>query len=603
MTQLPDRLSARRTLLGWQRVVVPAVVASVVVSLVTAPMASLTVLTAAGTGFYLFGLGWKARMISSALNERAVATRPPLLHDTDVPTYTVLVPLYEEGDVVDGLIDHLGRLDYPHHKLQVLLLCEHDDDETLTAIGRTVLPSFVELVVCPPGTPRTKPRACNVGLERATGELCVIYDAEDRPQLDQLRLAATEFARSPHDVVCVQARLDYHNARHNWLTRFFTVEYNHWFELLLPALSARELPLPLGGTSNHFRTEALHQLGGWDPYNVTEDADLGMRLYAAGYRTDVIDSVTWEEACSQLRPWIRQRTRWTKGYMQTFLVHVRSLSWATRRPRPVRALAAFVLLVGGTPAVNLINPLFWGLLLVHALTRSELIVRIIPGPVLYLGVVSLVAGNLLFVFVYIVGVGHSSRWYLGRSAVLSPTYWALMSLATWRALLQIIVEPHLWEKTPHGLTEYPASAGAPRTGGDDTPPGAAQVAPSETPARARGRVPVLATASPTPDQVQVFDLSEVEVPVEVPGWVRRAASVGARLVVVGVLALLGAGAAELATQPSLLPPNEPELAQPDRLDARLTGATVRSETADAPAQEPAAAPVPSPRSDDPSDGE
>ena len=305
--------------------------------------------------------------------------------------------------------------------------------------------------MCPDGVPRTKPRACNYGLEQATGELCVIYDAEDRPEYDQLRLAADAFHAAPADVVCLQAPLDYHNHDHNLLTRFFTVEYNFWFDLLLPGLVRSAFPVPLGGTSNHLRVAELRALGGWDPYNVTEDADLGMRLHAAGGRTRMLASVTLEEACSRLRPWIRQRTRWQKGYLQT---------WAAPQPRTaafaarggLRAAACLHLLVGGCVVVNLLNPPLWGLTIYFAITRADWVLALFPGFLLYPAVLSLVIGNFFFLYVNFLAVLHRERWHLVHAVVLMPLYWLLMSVAAWRALGQLVTSLHVWEKTPHGLS-------------------------------------------------------------------------------------------------------------------------------------------------------
>ena len=218
-------------------------------------------------------------------------------------------------------------------KLQVLLLMEADDDETIAAAKAARPPDHVRFVVVPAGGPQTKPKACNVGLALAEGEFLVIYDAEDRPEPGQLREVVARFLETPDDVVCLQARLNYFNARENLLTRMFTLEYSFWFDDMLPGLDAMRLPIPLGGTSNHFRVSALRELGGWDPYNVTEDADLGVRAAAEGKTVGIIESTTWEEACSEWKAWIRQRTRWIKGYMVTALVHM-------RRPRQLSARRA-----------------------------------------------------------------------------------------------------------------------------------------------------------------------------------------------------------------------------------------------------------------------
>ena len=243
--------------------------------------------------------------------------------DIELPTFTILVPAYREANVVSEVVDHVSELDYPLSKLQVLLLLEADDTETILAAKAARPPDFVRLVVVPPGGPQTKPKACNVGLAMAEGEFLVIYDAEDRPEPGQLREVVAAFRRATPETVCVQARLNYFNTETNILTRMFTLEYSFWFDYMLPGLDALKLPIPLGGTSNHFRVDALRELGGWDPFNVTEDADLGVRASAMGLEVGIIDSTTWEEACSEWTAWIRQRTRWIKGYMVTTLVQLK----------------------------------------------------------------------------------------------------------------------------------------------------------------------------------------------------------------------------------------------------------------------------------------
>lgn len=450
-----DAVSARRTFVTWQWVAPGILGAATLIAAGVRPRLTATVLLSLGIGVYAAVVTYKARLIHRSLAGRDRPARPRLLPDERLPRYTILVPLYDEAAMVEGLATHLAALDYPADRYEVLFLCEPDDRATMAAVRSFLHLGDFRLLTAPDAPPRTKPRACDVGLAAATGKLLVIYDAEDRPEPDQLRVAASAFAESGPEVLCLQARLDYHNHRHNWLTRSFANEYNAWFDLLLPALSARELPIPLGGTSNHFRVDGLRSLGGWDPYNVTEDADLGVRLYAAGHRTGMIDSVTWEEACSRLVPWTRQRTRWMKGYLQTALVHTRSLRWLRKRRNPVRALVAFLVMVPGTPGVCLLNPVFWGLFGIHLATKSELIVSLFPTPLLYLGVVNLVVGNLLFVAVNLMAAHQRERWHLGTAAVTAPVYWALMSFAAWRATFQLLRDPHRWEKTPHGLTTSP----------------------------------------------------------------------------------------------------------------------------------------------------
>lgn len=258
------------------------------------------------------------------------------LDPDSLPVYTVLVPMYKEPEVAEKIIRAVTALDYPQDKLDVKLLLEEDDAVTRGKVAAVVdrLPSCVEVLACPKvaaGEPRTKPRACNWGLSRARGEYLVIYDAEDHPEGDQLKKAIVTFrkleAAGQERVACLQAKLNYFNPRQNVLTRFFALEYTAWFDLFLPGLHALHTPIPLGGTSNHFKMEALVQLGGWDPYNVTEDCDLGLRLARQGFLTHILDSTTWEEANSRVGNWVRQRSRWVKGYFQTHLVHTRDSYW------------------------------------------------------------------------------------------------------------------------------------------------------------------------------------------------------------------------------------------------------------------------------------
>lgn len=301
----------------------------------------LTVLTFALSIAYAVVILYRLGSVFLALFFRAIGRpyehrpTPEQLADLkpeDLPVFTILVPMYKEPEVAQKIAHAVTSFDYPVDKLDVKLLLEEDDPQTRGTVDEFFdrLPKCVEVLVCPrvpKGEPRTKPRACNWGLEKARGQYLVIYDAEDQPEGDQLKKAVHTFrkleAAGQQKVVCLQAKLNYFNARHNWLTRFFTLEYTTWFDLFLPGLHAFGTPIPLGGTSNHFRTSVLKEVGGWDPFNVTEDCDLGERLARRGYRTHILDSTTWEEANSHVGNWIRQRSRWVKGYIQTHLVHTR----------------------------------------------------------------------------------------------------------------------------------------------------------------------------------------------------------------------------------------------------------------------------------------
>ena len=259
---------------------------------------------------------WLALRITGALVRRPKKKPAPGVSENALPVYTIIAALYQEASSVDGLLSAIERLDYPREKLDVILAVEADDSETLSTIAarRNRLP--VTVIPVPDIGPRTKPKALNVALPFARGAFTVVYDAEDRPEPGQLHCALQAFRDGGADLACVQARLCIDNTADSLLARYFTAEYAAQFDVFLPGLSAMQLPLPLGGSSNHFHTATLRRIGGWDAYNVTEDADLGMRLARFGYRADIIDSTTYEEAPANAGPWLRQRTRWFKGWMQ-----------------------------------------------------------------------------------------------------------------------------------------------------------------------------------------------------------------------------------------------------------------------------------------------
>ncbi|WP_424935941.1 MULTISPECIES: glycosyltransferase [Bacteria] len=376
--------------------------------------------------------------------------------DSALPVYTILVPAYREANVIGKLLASIDRLDYPRSKLDVILLLEADDDETQRAVREGSLPAYVRTLVVPPGVPQTKPRACNYGLRFARGEYLVVYDAEDRPEPGQLRHAVDAFERplrnrrDTRPIGALQCGLHYFNARHNALTRLFAVEYAFWFDAMLPGLQRLRLPVPLGGTSNHFRVDLLREIGGWDAYNVTEDADLGLRVASRGYRIDVLDSVTWEEACAQVPAWVRQRTRWIKGYMMTGAVNSRHpVRWVRRNG--ARALASLLLLIAGTPVAFLAYPL---LLLASAAMLVPPIAQAVSLPSWFVVSAFAVAAAS---HVLMIGASMHSAWRrhdagVALAALLAPVYWLLHSLAAYRALWQLYVSPFHWEKTPHGLT-------------------------------------------------------------------------------------------------------------------------------------------------------
>jgi cellulose synthase/poly-beta-1,6-N-acetylglucosamine synthase-like glycosyltransferase len=430
-------------------------------ALLLAPLATVTAAIAIATAIYLATLVYRLMMFRAALGApetlvvddaeaRAIPSRR-------LPMYTILVPAYREPEVVAALIEDLRRLEYPAHRLDIKLLLEADDPATLEAAQEARPGANVEILRLLPSMPRTKPKACNVGLGRARGRFVTIYDAEDRPDPLQLRRAVAAFGRLPSEVVCLQAKLSYHNAGQNLITRWFTAEYALWFGQLLPGLIKLGAPVPLGGTSNHFRRETLVRLGGWDAFNVTEDADLGIRLHRLGFRTRVLESVTLEEANSDFVNWAKQRSRWYKGYLQTWLVHM-------RHPRRLyqqigmRGIVGFNLFVGGTPFLAMLNPVFWALTAIWFLAKPPVVLELFPAWLYYTSMLSFALGNFVFLFTAVVGARAAGRPGLVFAALLSPVYWVMMSIAAIKALAQLIAAPAFWEKTVHGLDRLPVGA-------------------------------------------------------------------------------------------------------------------------------------------------
>ncbi len=375
------------------------------------------------------------------------------LADNELPTYTIFCPLYKEWRVIPQFVTAMSRLDYPKDKLQVMLLLEEDDQATLAKVSTFNLPEYFEVFVIPDSLPKTKPKACNFGLQKAKGEYCVIFDAEDIPEKDQLKKAFLAFQKVDPKIACIQAKLNFYNPHHNILTKVFTSEYSLWFDLILTGLQSINALIPLGGTSNHFKTSMLHQLKGWDAFNVTEDCDLGIRLVKKGYQTAIVDSTTHEEANSNLKNWMGQRSRWVKGYIQSYFVHMRDPK-AFLQDFKNPHLFTFQIVIGGKVLSMLINPLLWILTISYFVFRPTLghfIESFFPGPLLYLAVFSAVVGNFLYFYYYMIGCAKRGYYDLIKFGFLVPIYWLMMSVATWIALYKIIAEPHYWFKTKHGL--------------------------------------------------------------------------------------------------------------------------------------------------------
>ena len=468
----PDQ-SARSVLTRSQQILGSIGLVGLAIALVLAPRETLVTASALISIGFLASVLFKfvVCMVGVQREDDEAVTGEDLaaLADRDLPMYTVLVPVYKEAGVVADLIANLGALDYPAEKLEILLLLEENDTETIEAARAANPPQTITFLFVPPGAPQTKPKACNVGLFLARGEYLVIYDAEDKPDPDQLRKAVVAFRRGGERLVCVQAALNYWNAGDNWLTRMFTTEYSFWFDYMLPGLEHLGLPIPLGGTSNHFRTSALRDLGGWDPFNVTEDADLGIRAAALGWQVGVLNSTTFEEANCVAGNWVRQRSRWIKGYLQTLLVHLRH-PVALVRTAGLRQTLSFALLIGGTPASFLFTPPLYLIFVVSLLLPPDVLSPYFPGWVLWVSLLNLLVGNGMMIYISMMGAFKRRRYDLVRWSLLNPAYWLLHATASYKALWQLITKPHYWEKTIHGLSTSHTAAESGSGPGDGSDP-------------------------------------------------------------------------------------------------------------------------------------
>lgn len=380
--------------------------------------------------------------------KRTPSTAHMEMDDSTLPIYTILVPMYQETESLPNLLQAMERLDYPAAKLDIKLVLE-DDDTAMIEAAKALRPRYqFDIVLVPKSQPRTKPKACNYALRFARGEYVTIFDADDRPDPEQLKKAIHTFQNSPPEVICLQARLNYYNTHDNWLTRCFSLEYAMLFNVLLYGMEFFRIPILLGGTSNHISLAKLKELGEWDPYNVTEDADLGTRLATRGYVTHMLDSDTLEEAPISLHAWVRQRSRWVKGYMQTWIVHMRRPGELFTQFRP-HGFLGFQCFVAMASFSYLTAPIVWLIALLWLFGNADFFPH-------WLFIVA--TGNLLLNFVvHILTAAHTAskyerhRFALFVCALTYPFYLILHSVASYVSLYQFFAKPYFWEKTRHGL--------------------------------------------------------------------------------------------------------------------------------------------------------
>ncbi len=450
----PKPFSLRKGASLWQKTGVSALFVGIFAGLSLAPIQSLvalTYLTAVIIG--LNGVLW----LTSALCGRKDVERPSHHDDSPQiadhrppPRVSILVALYREAEVAPLLIEALRALNYPPELLDVKLILEADDDETGPALLAQNPPPFVEILVTPDGGPRTKPRALNFAMEFAKGDIIGVYDAEDRPHPDQIRQIAAQFAASPPEVACIQARLGFYNTSENFITRCFEIEYSSWFDVMLPGLRRLGLPILLGGTSFFIRRGALAAAGGWDSYNVTEDADLGVMLARAGKQTALSRSLTGEEASSRPGAWIKQRSRWLKGYLATWITHMAEPIKLWRDLGSWRFIWLNVILLSAVLGYLALPFLWVGAVMTSIKPFGDILPNSLAFALHDLGFVTALSVVAMLIAAFL-GLLRRGRASLIPVALLLPIYWPLGAAAAYLAVYELIVAPSSWRKTQHGV--------------------------------------------------------------------------------------------------------------------------------------------------------
>ena len=442
-------LSAGTRTWSWQLLALAVFAGLLVGSAAAAPDVANDALLAGLTIAFLPVVLLRLAVVALGLLPQHRAIFTARIPDAVLPVYSILLPMFREGQVLPDLVAAISAIDYPAAKLDVLLVLEKVDAETRSVAESLELPGFMRVILVPDSQPRTKPKALNYALQFARGDYVVVYDAEDVPEPDQLRQAVARFHDSRAGFICLQGRLNIHNARESWLTRQFAIEYSVLFDITLPGLAKLGLPIPLGGTSNHFPRAVLDRWIGWDPFNVTEDADLGIRLARTGGRIGMLSSTTWEEAPVRFGGWLPQRTRWLKGWMQTYLVHTRQPARLLRELGPA-CFAGVHVYSGGLVLSALVFPLFCGLTMLEIWQGGWHPPRGMPGRALWtLAVFNIMAAYMASVLAAVVAAWRRGRIWLTLGAPFMPIYWLLISLAAYRALYQLATAPHFWEKTEH----------------------------------------------------------------------------------------------------------------------------------------------------------
>lgn len=455
--RVPPEASCRTwNIAGYRRVISALPVFTVfAVLMVTAPIWTLTIAML----FAFATLVMTTLLKALALGAQLLDKTPERSRHTEIdetpfrlPKVSILVPLLHEKEIAGALIKRLSRLTYPKSQLNVLLVLEAGDTITRATLARTTLPNWISVIEVPEANQlTTKPRALNYALDFCDGSIVGVWDAEDAPEPDQIERVVRRFRHAPKNVACLQGILDYYNPRANWLSRCFTIEYAAWWRILLPGIARLGLIIPLGGTTLFFRRNLLEKLRGWDAHNVTEDADLGVRLARHGYKTELISTVTYEEANCRIWPWVRQRSRWLKGFLITWCVHMRDPGRLLRDVGLIRFLGLQTMLLA-TFCQFALAPLVWSFWLILLGMSHPVATTLGSTTAMAMAAVFIVAETLHLALCLVAVSGREHR-HLMWWVFTTPVYFALGALAAGKAVYEFVVSPFYWDKTTHGVTE------------------------------------------------------------------------------------------------------------------------------------------------------
>jgi glycosyltransferase XagB len=445
LDNLHPELSAKIVLTTMQAIFIGISILLLTFNLIYMPLIGMIIIASISNIIYFCNSFYKAILFFIGMFNK----NNDILQDVELPVYSILVPLYKEARAIKHIIGAIENIDYPSDKLDIKLVVEADDIETIAAI-KNIKPDYhFEIIKVPTSLPRTKPKALNYALNFVRGEYIVIYDAEDKPESSQLKKALSKFKQLDAKCICLQARLNFYNRNKNILSGFFAIEYAHLFEYTLIGLDKLNMPIPLGGTSNHFKTNKLKEILAWDPYNVTEDADLGIRISTSGYYAKILDSETLEEAPITIKSWLKQRSRWFKGYFQTYLVHMRNPIKLLRNIG-FKQFLGFQIFIGMQTLSYICLPfIMLSFIYLGIAENDDILYPKITNFIWITGIANIVINFIMHLIISIIITYRNSWSNMLKSTLLYPFYFIIHIIASYMALYQLCTNPHYWEKTEH----------------------------------------------------------------------------------------------------------------------------------------------------------